>query len=250
MSQEFAKRKAELQKELEDGQGTYLLQKHAHDLQHFLNQISSELAPHDLQKLSGDTEELLKSINDKISNRVENFQFKGKPKFRKRPAAAPLVVDEEAIPPVVEQDIILKQPTASYENLHRCFIANYRFMAQTGSLALRRLFFCTVTLNESPFDEGSILMTDCRACSIQLHTGRRIQIRLHNLQDCKLLIKTPEGLKQTIVMENCQNTIFHKSCEAWITVQEFDNLQLTEEKSTKYKFEAFDKSWQEEAAHH
>lgn len=248
MSRKFVERRDKLLKEVQAGQDACLLKEHAHHLQNLLNHIAPELAPYDLQRYSKDTNEILKLLDVKAPIAVKSFQFKVKPKFKRKEEAAVAVTGNDYKLPTKDQLIYLQGRSAVYENLQGCVLENDHSIALTGSLTLKKLVSCTINLREIPFDEGSIMMVDCNACSIFLHAGKNTQIRLHNLQNCKILIRPVKGLRQIVVMENCQNTVFHESCRSSITVQEFDNLALTKEKdaTNNYQFQAFDFPWQED----
>ncbi|AQZ09426.1 CIN2 (YPL241C) [Zygosaccharomyces parabailii] len=252
MSQEFVERRDNLLREVQAGQDTCLLKEHAHHLQNLLNHIAPELAPYDLQRYSKDINEILKLLDVKAPIAVKSFQFKIKPKFERKERATQTAPVNDYKLPTKNQVIYLRGLSAVYENLQGCVLENDYSIGLTGSLTLKTLVSCTINLREIPFDEGSIMMVDCSACSILLHAGMNTQIRLHNLQNCKILIRPVKGLRQIVVMENCHNTIFHESCRPSITVQEFDNLALTKEKNAKknYQFQAFDWPWQEDSLLH
>lgn len=251
MSQEFVEKRDNLLREVQAGEDACLLKEHAHQLQNLLNHIAPELAPYDLQRYCKDTNEILKLLDVKAPTAVKSFQFKKKPKFKRKEEATVTATGNDYKLPTKDQVIYLQERSAVYENLQGCVLENDHSIALTGSLTLKKLVSCTINLREIPFDEGSIMMVDCNACSIFLNAGRNTQIRLHNLQDCKLLIRPVKGFRQIVVMENCHNTILHESCRSSITVQEFDNLALTKEDATKnYQFQAFDWPWQEDSLLH
>ena len=143
---------------------------------------------------------------------------------------------------VSNQDFNIVQATATYENLQKCTIIGTHFINDTGSLTFKDLQSCTINLYEATFREGSIIISNCNDCSIYIHTGRETQLRLHDLKGCKLMIR-PSQAPQRIVMERCRECVFHEVCEPWITIQEFDNLALTQEEQRNYTFVSLEDWW-------
>ncbi|QLQ81374.1 hypothetical protein HG537_0F01350 [Torulaspora globosa] len=157
---------------------------------------------------------------------------------------------KESITTRVGELITIKSSTASYENLNKCILITEMdtVPSQSGSLILRNIKNSTVKLEPPPFSSGSILITDCDELLIICSTppNNAVQVRLHNLSNCKLLIQPIDSTtKQVIVLENCSDCIFHKSTEHLLNLQNFSVLALrgkddSVEETNAYRFEPFD----------
>lgn len=241
----FLKSKVSLREKLTNDDNTESLRENALELQTQLNQVSKELPPHDLQKYSKELDELVKDINARVPPQVVKLQFKKKPKprlFQNRSRKVENIQSATQSQMVSDQDFNVEQATTTYENLQRCSIIGTRPIKDSGSLTFKDLESCTINLYEPIFREGSIVVSNCSDCSIYIHTGRETQLRLHDLKGCKLMIR-PSQAPQRIVMERCRECIFHEVCEPWITIQEFDNLALTQEGPRNYAFKPLEDWW-------
>ena len=192
------------------------------------------------------------SSKDAIPNRFR-FQKKLSVKNKRSTVNAsdtPLHTTKETILTRVEELITITSPTASYENLNKCTLMTEADATRhkSGSLILRNINNGTVKLEPAPFSAGSILITDCEnlfiTCSTPLKNA--IQVRLHNLSNCKILIR-PLGstTKQIVVLENCFDCIFHKDTEDLLDLQNFSAIAMrgnndTVEETDAYRFEPFD----------
>ncbi|GAA5924967.1 uncharacterized protein JCM15063_005779 [Sporobolomyces koalae] len=88
------------------------------------------------------------------------------------------------------------------EDLDSCHVDLVRTGASTATfpaLYLSRLAHCTVLL---PRVKGSVMIVDCRDCTIALGGH---QIRIHDSRDCQLHIDTPG----TSIIERCSNLVFN-----------------------------------------
>lgn len=241
----FLDGKANLKEKLSNCNNVGTFRGIALDLQSQLNQISKELAPHDLQKYSKELDELLRDINTRTPPQVVKLQFKKKPKLRLFQNKSKEAVNDRNTSQsqmVSDQDFNVVQATTTYENLQRCSIIGTHLIDDTGSLSFKGLKLCTINLYEPIFRQGSITLVNCYDCSIYIHTGKETQLRLHDLKGCKLMIR-PSQAPQRIVMERCRECTFHEVCKPWITIQEFDNLALTQEKPRNYAFKPLEDWW-------
>lgn len=215
------------------------------ELQNQLNQIANEISPHDLQKCSKELDELLKDINARVPPPVVKIQFKKKPKsrsIRNRPKMAAGDTSNESKMVSSDQDFNVVEATTTYENLLRCTVTGTHTIEETGNLTFQNLESCTINIYEPVFHAGSIHLLNCNDCSIYLHTGKEAQVRLHALKNCKLMIR-PSHAPQRIVMERCQDCVFHEVCEPWVTIQEFDNLGMLQEQPLSYTFKKTPDWW-------
>lgn len=240
----FLESKASLREKLARHENLDALRENALELQNQLNELSKELTPYDLQKHFKELDELLKDINARVPPQVVKLEFKKKPKprlFRNRPKRC--VTDKTVTQSemVSEQDFNIVQANAVYENLQSCKIIGTHTINDTGSLTFKDLESCVIIIYEPTFREGSIVISNCNDCSIYIHTGKEAQLRLHDLKDCKLMIR-PSQAPQRIVMERCSECTFDEVCKTWVSIQEFDNLGLTQGPPS-YTFKTLEDWW-------
>lgn len=246
--------------DLEIGDDYQGLKAKINDLYVYLNGISHSLPPYDIERYFSDIDKLLKQVNIKESTQGTTqrkvFQFHKHSKIRNKipqqrnPEATFIDEGKAVMTPAtrVGEVINLSEPTAFYENLDHCTLNStiQTIVHHTGSLTLQHINKTIVNLAAIPFVNGSIFITDCSDSIILCKTppNSTVQIRLHNLLNCRLLIRsTDEHSSQTVILENCQKCIFHETCEPYLKVQDFSNLSLlnTDLKSTGgYRFEDFD----------
>lgn len=230
------------------------------ELHKCLNRISHSLPPYDIERYFAEIDKLLKQVNSKESTqkatepKLFRFHKHSKVKDRTPPQRYPeaTLVDEGKTVMTgakrVGEVLNLSESTAFYENLDCCTLNSTIQTAvhETGSLTLQHINKTIVNLAAIPFVNGSIFITDCSdsiiICKTPPHST--VQIRLHNLLNCRLLIRpTDELSSQTVILENCSKCIFHETCEPYVTIQDFSNLSLanTDLRCTGgYSFEDFD----------
>lgn len=209
-----------------------------------LNELSYSLPPYELRLFSSELDSLLKESGEVKASKTKGTR-KRRFKFTKRSERAERlpttdfqtsISDKEPeVQPIVSEKIIIEQEQIqNFKNLYKCILESkqkpYEMPYASGSLSMENIQESTIELPHMPFLNGSIFMTDISNTLIRilLPQNSSIQIRLHNIKDCKLYImKMPKSVdKQTIVIENCKGCIFHADTEAAINIQNFCNLQL------------------------
>ncbi|QLL31022.1 hypothetical protein HG536_0A08370 [Torulaspora globosa] len=255
---DFERKCKDLQDAIEKGGDYDQLKKTCNELFKRLHGIASQLPPYDRERFHSKVDSLLDTISARESSKDatrNSFRFQKKPSVKNKKATMnaadmPFHTKIETMATRVGELITIKSSTASYENLNKCTLISEVDAAghQSGSLILRNINNSTVKLEPAPFSSGSILITDCENLLITCSTPPKnaIQMRLHNLSNCKLLIRPLDSAtKQVIVLENCFDCIFHKTTEHLLNLQNFSALALrgkddNVEDTDASKFELFD----------
>lgn len=215
--------------------------------------MAPSLSPFDKERYYSQVDRLLKQINEqsslKDSKGTKMFQFQKKPKLKERASSViKNIQDEKKSCAVSNEDVKVKDSTAIYENLNHCTLTTAADMrsSSSGSFILRNATKTLVCLKPPNFQTGSIFISDCANSIILCDTAPNngIQIRLHNLTDCKLWIcPTDSSSKQIVVLENCSKCVFHKSTKERVEIHDFSDLNLINQRSAEslsYEFKTFD----------
>lgn len=218
-----------------------------------LTDSSPSLSPYDRKKYQTRVDSLLKLINTKESltaKKSKLFQFQRKPRSTKKTP----ITDKTALNPQQETQItrdehfVITKPAAVYQDLYRCQLTakTEENTGVTGSLTLQNVNETIVKCQPLTFDSGSLFINNCEGstiiCDVPPHNA--VQIRLHNLLNCRLLIRPTDATsRQVVVLENCSDCTFHKEAEQRLEIQNFTNLDLTDSGHEDYKYETFQVSY-------
>lgn len=222
---------------------------HCDELFHILTDLSPNLSPYDKERCQSRVDFLLKQINTKESSASRGsklFQFQRKPKPTKKVARTHNATQhhyQKAITTTNEQ-IVVTEPTAVYEDLDHCQVTTKRehTIKNAGSFILRKVNNTLIRCQPLVFETGSLFITDCESSSIvcDLPPHNAVQVRLHNLKNCKLfLLPTDNTSKQVVILENCTNCIFHEDTKGRLEIKNFTSLNLTEDSPLDYKYESY-----------
>lgn len=217
-----------------------------------LNSIAQDLPPYDLERHSSDIDQLLKTIDEKLSTanrKAKRFQFKRKPRSKATGGTDVHYEQDQStldIPETCGKTLNIMNNTASFKNINNCKIRSQielQNIATSGTLAFQNIKSSIINIKDLPFKGGSIFLTDCKNTNIYLNlpANDKVQIRLHNMQDCRIAIDCPKSTdtKQTVVIENCLNCIFLKESQDYVHIQNFSNLGFSNTSHThSYEFKA------------
>lgn len=151
---------------------------------------------------------------------------------------------------VLKKNYVLKKGDSAFENLEYCTVASARdhssVDAASGSLYFRNVIKSVINLQRIYFQAGSIFITDCKDSIFFLHlpSEGNIQIRLRNLQKCRILIErlsSDTDYKQVVIVENCCECIFKASTREHLIIQDFSNPFSSDETKDQsaFSFEDF-----------
>lgn len=208
------------------------------ELHKYLIDISPGLSSHEKEKYGIDITNLVQQIADKerLKEQVKPkiFQFKGKERTSddtRTPAGDVPVIEEEMLHNEITTgaDIVLREPNCSFLDLSRCKVSsgpNPAPPTKAGSLTFHRIADTVINLQELPFQTGSIFISECQDSVVVFNvpTDGHLQVRLHNLRNCKLLISSQHP--QTVIMEGCEKCCFHSSTQPNIVIRDFSNINL------------------------
>ncbi|SMN21550.1 similar to Saccharomyces cerevisiae YPL241C CIN2 GTPase-activating protein (GAP) for Cin4p [Maudiozyma saulgeensis] len=228
------------------------LQKHAPDLSPY----EVELHNKHIDKLVKDVDEKLKlsGTKDKVFEFAKTPISKLGPRgsSRKGTGLENPIIDGRAT--FMDLDFVLLDSNKTYKSLERCTLSStdYNDKSKAGSLTIQCIEKSVVSLQSLPFKNGSIFVSDASNCILILHMPKddKVQVRLHNLYKCKMLILCDDYLssKQTVVVENCKECTFHQSSETHLTIENFNNVTKSKNLENSepfkdpndYKFDEFD----------
>lgn len=223
---------------------------HCDELFHILTDLSPSLSPYDKERCQSRVDFLLKQINTKESSASKGsklFQFQRKPRPSKKVVRTHNATQDnyqKAITTTNEQ-IVVTEPSAVYEDLNHCQVTTKKehTIEKAGSFILRKVNNTLVRCQPLAFETGSLFITDCERSSIvcDLPPHNAVQVRLHNLKNCKLfLLPTDTTSKQVVILENCTNCIFHEDTKGRLEIKNFTSLNLTDDSPLDYKYESYD----------
>ncbi|CCF58708.1 hypothetical protein KAFR_0F01120 [Kazachstania africana CBS 2517] len=246
VSTDFNKRKKELQYKLDAATTNYEeLREEVIQLKRYFNEVSADMTPYDMKHSHSEIEKLLKDVNAKLSTqhtvkRKFKFNFSSKGKNTKFEALSP-PVPVASTPKIVDQDLLITNPIQTFENLSNCTVTRGKEIAssQNGQLAFKGLHKSVVVVSPLPFVNGSVFITDCTesVIIINLPPASTIQIRLHNLGNCKLSIVKQEDMEpQTVVVENLTKCTFDEVSRNKLTIRNFSQLGSGQVESEAYRF--------------
>lgn len=146
----------------------------------------------------------------------------------------------------VGAQIILNEPMCSFVDLSLCTVtspSSSASISKNGSLSLHRISETVINLQKFPFLDGSVFVSECQDSVIifKLPVDGHLQIRLHNLKNCRLLFESQQ--KQNVILESCKNCIFHSATQTHTVIQDFSDLNLGNDSSSpssSYQFQNFE----------
>lgn len=142
----------------------------------------------------------------------------------------------------IEYDVSIQK----YQSLDNCkLISSYQqVVAEFSTLLVENVKKSVLYLNILPFKQGSLLIEKCEDSKIIIVTpqGSNIQLRLHELVNCRLYIKKQaEDEIQDVIIENCTNCIFHSSVKDLIKIHNFNHLDFQKKDTLDiYPYQEFD----------
>ncbi|CCH62102.1 hypothetical protein TBLA_0G01580 [Henningerozyma blattae CBS 6284] len=220
-----------------------------------LNQKVEEISKYDVERYSHTINKLTTKLysrnntNNSTLNKPKKFQFN---RNRNKDAIQTEIQDSsdkvfnEANNTniLARQTIRMDNKLATVSNLEYCTImvdSNYS-KKPTGSITFSNIKKSIIYSRDILFESGSIFFNDCKECIIllELSSKNRTQLRLHNLIGCKIYFKSND--KQTIIIEDCKNCVFHNDTEGHLDVKDFNNLGLSIDDLAfkNYDFEEFE----------
>lgn len=260
LSENLSNRRTKLQTDLENGANVQEIKNKAISLKNDLHKHAPDLSAYEIELHNTHVDKLLKDTDSKLKLSKTNqkvFEFAKKPVVRLQSIVKHAdgiknpTIDGKA--DYINQDLVLLDQNKVFNHLEKCTISSsdYNELAKSGSLMIQYMTDSVVSLNSLPFKNGSIFISDLLNCIILLHlpSEDRVQLRLHNLVHCKLMILCDDYVssKQTVVIENFEKCIFHESCESNITIKSFNNVTQklgendeTSEEDQGYEFGEFD----------
>lgn len=227
-----------------------------------INQMSNELSRYDLEHYSKDIRSLLKIVqkqmltfNDQPNNNKKKILYlKRKPKFcdvinnRKLSNMTPL---NSITTKTVNEKVIVSDNVSILQNLKHCQISSSSIRCNdskdiSGFLTLSQISETRIVLLDLPFTKGNIFITDCINCImiIQVPPKDTVQLRLHNLLNCKIKISLKEPItskpdKQTVVIENIKDCLFDITSKSIMTIENFGNIDQRNKEDKDYFFGEF-----------
>ncbi|CAI4038996.1 SMKI06G3485 [Saccharomyces mikatae IFO 1815] len=253
---DFATKIKELEQELSKANDYKTLQEKATNLRRELNSSAPSLTSYEKEHFSNDIESILKCINAELSkskgNKRRAFSFKQKtlPTTVQEKTKHKALVTTPEKTSVLKKNYVLKKGDSAFENLEYCTVASARdhssVDAASGSLYFRNVIKSVINLQRIYFQAGSIFITDCKDSIFFLHlpSEGNIQIRLRNLQKCRILIErlsSDTDYKQVVIVENCCECIFKASTREHLIIQDFSNPFSSDETKDQsaFSFEDF-----------
>ncbi|CAB4255379.1 similar to Saccharomyces cerevisiae YPL241C CIN2 GTPase-activating protein (GAP) for Cin4p [Maudiozyma barnettii] len=256
-------RRKKLQQDLEDGTNISVLRTKVAGLREDLHKHAPDLSPYEVELHNKHIDKLVKDVDDKLKlsgTKDKVFQFAKTPISRlssrggsgKDNGFEHPIIDGKAT--FMDLDFVLLDSNKVYKSLERCTLSStdYNDKPKAGSLTIQYIENSVISLQSLPFKNGSIFISDASNCVLVLHMPKddKVQLRLHNLYKCKMLILCDDYLssKQTVVIENCKECIFHQSSETHLTIENFNNVTKSKqvgnneqsESTNDYKFDEFD----------
>ncbi|CAE6529113.1 CPS_HP_G0137860.mRNA.1.CDS.1 [Saccharomyces cerevisiae] len=253
---DFTTKIKELERELSETSDYKTLQKKTISLRSELNTLSHSLTSYEKEHFSNDIENVLKSINAKLSEskgkkRLFSFKQKNSSSAVHKNVERTELANAPAYTTTLKKHYVLEKGDSAFENLEFCTVTSTTDYsgnsALSGSLCFRNITKCVINLQRIFFQTGSIFITDCTDSIIFLRSpsDKDFQIRLRDLKNCKILIEklSPSiDCKQVVIIENCHKCIFNASTRDHLIIQDFSNPFQSEETedNSAFAFEDFD----------
>lgn len=242
----------DIQKRIVDEPNSLSLKTDLDEIKIKLNNSTEEIPNYDIQRFNDTITSLLKDIDNKCKQdsdkKPKRFTFKKKLQTTST-VTIPTEISKSDLPTnnlpeyVTKSKIYLNKETFDVSLLDNCTISLPSTFKTyiNGAIRMTNIKNCVVKFDKPVFQTGSIHLTDCTdsVILIKLATNDQTQIRLHNMIRCKLLFSSLT--KQTIILEGCQDCIFHLGSKENLHIQDFSNLALAQENvPTNYIFKQFD----------
>lgn len=214
----------------------------------------ADFSSYDREKYGRLFEKLFRTTRDGSLNEEVQFRFRVTPRFKgDQPASSEMATSIDPQSTVkqsykvqgeaIRLDLVKGGNNVnSLDGLHRCVVTTPETTPhptiKNGSISIG---FCddSVFVVTVPFDNGSIFVTDCKRCVLlfKIPLGDAVQIRLHNLEECKIQIDD-NGLEdttktQTIVIEECAKCSFHAKNPELFSIRNFSAFRLASVSSTE-----------------
>lgn len=227
-----------------------------------INQVSNELSRYDLERYSEQIKSLLIIVQKRIlsyndpsnSGNRKNMHLKRKPGFSNvinNRKSSSMTILNSITAKTVNKKIVLSDNVSILQNLENCQICSSSQKCNvskdiSGSITMSQVNESHIILLNLPFTKGNIFITDCinSIIIIQVPSKGKVQLRLHNLLDCKIKISLKEPItseidKQTVVIENIKNCLFDLASKSILTIENFSNINQINEKPKDYFFAEF-----------
>lgn len=227
-----------------------------------INQVSNELSRYDLERYSEQIKSLLIIVQKRIlsyndpsnSGNRKNMHLKRKPGFSNvinNRKSLSMTILNSITAKTVNKKIVLSDNVSILQNLENCQICSSSQKCNvskhiSGSITMSQVNESHIILLNLPFTKGNIFITDCinSIIIIQVPSKGKVQLRLHNLLDCKIKISLKEPItseidKQTVVIENIKNCLFDLASKSILTIENFSNINQINEKPKDYFFAEF-----------
>lgn len=229
-----------------------------------INQTANELSRYDLEHFSENIRSLLNIVQKQIlilndqsnSSNRKILHLKRKPKFSdviNNGKLSSMTTINSITIKTVNEKIVISDNVSILQNLEECQISSSSEKCNdlrndiSGSLTFSQVNKTRIILLDLPFTKGNIFITDCvdSIIIIQVPSKDAVQLRLHNLSDCKIKISLKEPMtsqidKQTVVIENIKKCLFDLTSRSIITIKNFSNINQMNKEDKDYFFGEFD----------
>lgn len=229
-----------------------------------INQVSNGLTSYDLEHYTEDIRSLLKIVQKQMlvftdhskRNDRKIFHLKRKPRFgnvlNDKKTSSGFTTLNSITTKTVNEKVVISDNVTILQNLENCQISvNSKKYDNSkdlpGAITLSQVNKSRIVLTDLPFTQGNIFIADCidSIIIVQVPPKDTIQLRLHNLVDCKIKIFWKEPIiseidKQTVIVENIKNCLFDLRSKSFVNIQNFSNINQSLEEDTDYQFGEFD----------
>lgn len=236
--EDLTERRKSIQRDLENGANISGLKTKVATLREDLHKHTPDLTPYEADFHNKHIDKLMNDVDDKLKlkdTREKVFEFAKKPisrlnsrgSSRKEIGMGRPIIDGKAT--FMDLDLVLLDSNRVFKSLERCTLSStdYNDKPKTGSLTIQYIENSVISLQALPFKNGSLFVSDASNCVFIFHMPKddKVQVRLHNLYKCKILVMSDDYLssKQTVVIENCKECIFHETCQPHVTIENFNS---------------------------
>ncbi|CAL9728611.1 tubulin-specific chaperone C [Monosporozyma unispora] len=264
IGQDIKRLQTELEAQNEEGNNNIAkLRDEIIQLKRTIDDCSNELSRYDLENYTKDVMSLLKLVQDKekrlrSSNdgiKKKTFRFKRKSKDVNMKGKAAMTAINSLTTRTTHEKIAISSNVTILQNLESCEVYttpvndgdNVDLTKVSGSITLSQVNNSHVDLCNIPFSSGNIFLTDCTHTTIRIVVPPKdkVQLRLHNLTDCKICISlkqpfTVAGEKQTVIIENIKHCIFDLKYKSSIDIQNFSHINGDSDDKEDYLFADID----------
>ncbi|KAL3230821.1 hypothetical protein RNJ44_01270 [Nakaseomyces bracarensis] len=212
------------------------------------NENMSSFSSYDMERYARVFDHLhreLREHSQSNSNREVQFRFRTTPRFKDEQKVSSTSIPPEKIPrdyKIQNKTILLESSIGgnvrTYDGLKNCVIVtpeteshDSATTVENGSLSIG---YCddSVFAISVPFNKGNIFVTDCTRSVLifKIPLGDVIQIRLHNLDKCKIQIEPrnsqEKSVSQTVIIEGCKNCSFHARNTDHFSIRNFSEFNI------------------------